>query len=102
VGTYKTKGKVKFFGNVGVNLGYLFNQTISTKKNIQPKLDTDFDEFELSLLLGGGLEVKCTNRLDLSLAIRNNRGLTGLESGNGALTFKTNTIGLLVNLSYNL
>lgn len=100
--TYKTNGKVKFFVNAGLNMGYLFNQTIEPKDKSLPKLDMDHDEFELSLLLGGGVEVKCTDRIDLSLGIRNNRGLNGLESGNGVFTFETNTMGVLLNLSYNL
>ena len=100
--TYKTNGKVKFLGNLGVNVGYLFDQSISTKNNIQPKLETDFSEFELSLLLGAGLEIDCGEKFDLGLGIRNNIGLTELKSAGGNLDLKTNTIGLLLNLSYNL
>ncbi len=100
--TYKTNGKVKFFVNAGLNMGYLFNQTIEPKDKSLPKRDMDYDEFELSLLLGGGVEVKCTDRIDLSLGVRNNQGLNELEIEGSNLNLKTNTLGVLLNLSYNL
>lgn len=100
--TYKTNGKVKFFVNAGVNMGYLFNQTVAPKDNSIPKRDMTYNEFELSLLLGGGIEVECTNRIDLSLGVRNNQGLNELEIEGSNLNLKTNTLGVLLNLSYNL
>jgi len=56
----------------------------------------------LSLIFGGGLEVDLWSRFDLAIGIRNNRGLTELESANGAVAIETNTLGVLLHLSYNL
>ena len=100
--TYKTKGKVRLFGNLGVNFGYLFDQSLTNESGIYSKVQTNFDEFELSLILGGGLEVDLWSRFDLAIGIRNNRGLTELESANGAVAIETNTLGVLLHLSYNL
>ncbi|MDB9776115.1 PorT family protein [Vicingaceae bacterium] len=90
--TYKTKGNLRFFGNLGINFGYLFDQSLTNDSGIYSKVQTNFDEFELSLILGGGLEVDLWSRFDLAIGIRNNRGLTELESANGAVVIETNTL----------
>lgn len=102
IATYRSSGKIKFYANVGLNFGYLINQSITNEDNSYPDSETNFDELELSLLLGAGIEIRCNDHLDLGFGLRNNQGLNTLESENGALHLKTNTLGAMVNLSYNL
>ena len=100
--TYRSNGKFKFYASLGCNLGYLFNQELAHDDNAFPDSETNFNEFELSLLLGGGIEFSYNERFDLSLGLRNNRALTELESENGFLGLKTDTFGAILGLHYNL
>jgi opacity protein-like surface antigen len=98
--TFRTGGKVKFFGNTGINIAYLYSQMAyyGSKES-----ETVFNEFEVSLLVGFGLEFNFNERFAMSIGPRCNFGLTDLlddHSKNDHL--KTNTLGLAFNLSYHL
>lgn len=99
--TYKTNGKYRFYTNLGCNLGYLYDQSITHDDNAFPKSETNFNVLELSLLLGAGVEASLNEQFDLGLGIRNNRAFTSLESENGYLKLKTNTIGILASINFN-
>ncbi|MEX2379327.1 MAG: outer membrane beta-barrel protein, partial [Vicingaceae bacterium] len=102
IATYRSSGKIKFYANVGLTFGYLFDQRITHEDNSGLGGETNFDELELSLLLGAGIEIKCNDHFDLGIGLRDNDGFTTLKSENEALELKTNTLGIMVNLSYNL
>lgn len=52
IATYRSSGKVKFYANLGLTFAYLFDQYLTQEDNIYPDSKTNFNEFELSLLLG--------------------------------------------------
>ena len=101
-----TKGRNRFFINIGVYTGYLL-KAISTQDAVAgyPALENDWmssaNKWDLGILSGAGYCRSLTDKLYLGCEIRDNMGLKQLWNIKGSYS-KPNSIGLCFFIKYDL
>ena len=110
MGSFSTKGRTKFYLNLGQYFGFLINaKTIVKSASLQPN-SIDVDEtdsskrLDLGLTFGLGFNIPLGNKLLLDFGLRENYGLFNISKvnviDNG--TIKTNSIGIQMGLKFKL
>jgi hypothetical protein len=98
--TFKTKGKVKVFGNAGLNTGILVNENFKNKTTESKSTTDNFKAIDLSVLLGGGLEFNMNDRLTFNFGPRFNIGI--IDMSIPPLVERINSAGFLFQMNYSL
>ena len=100
----KTKGKVSFYGEGGLFIGYLLSMKyVLTTDYLDEKYTEDntdgFRKLDVGLSAGFGIETSLSEKLNLNIGLRDNLGLL---STSDYASIRTNSLGLLVRVKYNL
>ena len=103
MGSFSTKGKIKFYINAGPYFGFLINQQLkSSRENID--ITNQSKRLDFGLSCGFGLKIPIGKKLLLDLGLRENLGLRNISdvNYNDAARVKTNSFGLLIGLKFKL
>jgi len=98
--TFKTKGKVKLYGNAGLNTGILVNENFKNKSTKSKTTTDNYKAIDLSVLLGGGLEFNMNDRLAFNFGPRFNLGI--IDMSIAPLVERINSAGFLFQINYSL
>jgi hypothetical protein len=100
--------KIKYFGNVGTYFAFLQSQKqieylINSNSDLIIRTHSNFFHrtFDFGISSGFGVVYPLDQRLNLSLELRNNYGLTNLVKGNPNTSYTNSTLGIF-GISYKI
>jgi hypothetical protein len=103
MGSFSTKGKVKFYINAGPYFGFLINQKLKSSLE-NTDITNQSKRLDFGLSCGLGLNIPIGKKLLLDLGLRENLGLKNISDLNYNYDSRiaTNSFGLLIGLKYKL
>ena len=109
LGSFSTKGKIKFYMDAGIFLGFLVSQKdlIAADGSNPERIDDNYAtvrKLDFGLSLGLGLKIPLSNKLLLDFGLCNNTGLININKTylSNDEVLRTGSNGLQIGLKYRL